>query len=248
MGIRPEIVQESRHNATGLHGRRHGVSAPALVNCRAMRATLDPIRLNGGTILSDEVYARIGAAILDGTLPAGARLRDVELAEQLGVSRTPVREALQRLERFGLVEVAVGRYARVSEPSDRLREETVEFTAYFMGNALRIALQRCSDDQIAAIVEAADAVVAAARREDGLSLFEASTTMFQQVTRGTGNSVFIGFIREAALAIERNLRGWQPFIGCPIAPADGYQELRTCIAERDADGAERMLRHLHGLA
>lgn len=72
--------------------------------------------------------------------------------------------------------------------------------------------------------------------------------MFQQVTRGTGNSVFIGFIREAALAIERNLRGWQPFIGCPIAPADGYQELRTCIAERDADGAERMLRHLHGLA
>lgn len=144
MGIRPEIVQESRHNATGLHGRRHGVSAPALVNCRAMRATLDPIRLNGGTILSDEVYARIGAAILDGTLPAGARLRDVELAEQLGVSRTPVREALQRLERFGLVEVAVGRYTRVSEPSDRLREETGEFTAYFMGNALRIALQRCS--------------------------------------------------------------------------------------------------------
>lgn len=152
------------------------------------------------------------------------------------------------MERFGLVEVAVGRYTRVSEPSDRLREETGEFTAYFMGNALRIALQRCSDDQLAAIVEAADAVVAAARREDGLSLFEASTTMFQQVTRGTGNSVFIGFIREAALAIERNLRGWQPCIGCPIAPADGYQELRTCIAERDADGAERMLRYLHGLA
>ena len=34
----------------------------------------------------------------------------------------------------------------------------------------------------------------------------------------------------------------------PIAPADGYQELRTCIAERDADSAERMLRYLHGLA
>ena len=46
-----------------------------------MSVTLPPIRLEGGTILSDEVYARIGAAILNGTLPAGARLRDVELAE-----------------------------------------------------------------------------------------------------------------------------------------------------------------------
>jgi len=89
-----------------------------------MSVTLPPIRLEGGTILSDEVYARIGAAILNGTLPAGARLRDVELAEQLGVSRTPVREALQRLERFGLVEVAVGRYTRGSEPSESLRQET----------------------------------------------------------------------------------------------------------------------------
>ena len=213
-----------------------------------MSVTLPPIRLEGGTILSDEVYARIGAAILNGTLPAGARLRDVELAEQLGVSRTPVREALQRLERFGLVEVAVGRYTRVSEPSESLRQETGEFTAYFMGNALRIALRRCTDDELAVLVDAADAVVAAAQREDGLALFEASTLMFTAVTKATGNSVFIGFIREASLAIQRNLHGWQPFISCPIARADGYQELRTCIAERDADGAERMLRYLHGLA
>jgi DNA-binding transcriptional MocR family regulator len=78
-----------------------------------------PIDLAGGKILSDEVYKRIGAAILEGTLPAGVRLRDVDLAAaQLGISRTPVREAPQRLEHFGLVEIAVGRYTRVSEPTD----------------------------------------------------------------------------------------------------------------------------------
>ena len=173
-----------------------------------------------------------------------------------GVEPTPlalqiwpaVREALQRLQRFGLVEVAVGRYTRVSEPSESLRQETGESTAYFMGNALRIALRRCTDDELAVLVDAADAVVAAARREDGLSLFEASTTMFQQVTRGTGNSVFIGFIREASLAIQRNLHGWQPFISCPIARADGYIAFRESIATRDGDAAERTLRYLHGLA
>ncbi len=75
---------------------------------------IDHSDLTSGVSLSDEVYARIGAAILDGTLAPGERLRDVDIATQLGISRTPVREALQRLERFGLVEVAVGRYTRVS--------------------------------------------------------------------------------------------------------------------------------------
>jgi len=212
-----------------------------------MSVTLPPIRLEGGTILSDEVYARIGAAILDGSLPAGARLRDVELAEQLGVSRTPVREALQRLERFGLVEVAVGRYTRVSEPTEQLRTDTGEFTAYFMGNALRIALRRCSDAELARIVEAADAMVEAVRSRDGLSVFEASTVMFERVTKSTGNVVFISFIREAALAIQRNLRGWRPFMASPVTRAEGYQKLRDRIAARDADEAERLLRWLHGV-
>ena len=93
-----------------------------------------------------------------------------------------------------------------------------------------------------------DAVVDSARREDGLGLFEASTTMFIEVTKATGNSVFVGVIREAALAIERNLRGWRPFLAGPISRKEGYARLRECIALRDADGAEQMLRYLHGVA
>lgn len=212
-----------------------------------MTASLAPLELTGGMILSDEVYARIGAAILDGSLPAGARVRDVDLAAQLGVSRTPVREALQRLERFGLVEIAVGRYTRISEPSDRLRQETGEFTAYFMGNALRIALKQASDEELAEVLDHADAVVESARTEDALALFELSTAMFIAITKATHNSVFIGVIREASLAIQRNLGGWTPFVACPIARAQSYLELRDAIATRDADAAERVLRYLHGV-
>lgn len=213
-----------------------------------MTVPLPPITLTGGTILSDEVYSRIGDAILDGTLPAGTRLRDVELAAQLGVSRTPVREALQRLERFGVVEVAVGRYTRVSAPNERLRADTAAFTAYFMGNALRLALTHCSDDELAVITSDADAVLEAARSEDALRLFERSTEMFERVTRATGNSMFIAVIREAAYAIQRNLHGWHPFVASPLTHIGCYERLRDSVATRDADAAESALRRLHGLA
>jgi len=213
-----------------------------------MTDTLPPLDLSHGGILSDEVYATIGAAILEGRLHPGQRLRDVELAAQLGISRTPVREALQRLERFGLVEVAVGRYTRVSEPDERLRAETADVTVHLMGNALRMSLAVCSDAQLDEILTAADAVVRAAESGDRLALFDSSVTMFEGVTRATGNSVFIGLMRETALTIQRNLRDWDRFLDVPLARAGSYAALRDSIARRDGDGAEQTLRTIHGLS
>ena len=104
-----------------------------------MSATLAPIELVSGMILSDEIYARIGAAIADGTFPPGHRLRDVELAQQLGVSRTPVREALQRLERFGLVEIAVGRGRKAHDKRQAMAERDAQKE---MRNAMGRAIKR----------------------------------------------------------------------------------------------------------
>jgi DNA-binding GntR family transcriptional regulator len=63
--------------------------------------------------LRDEVYHRILAQIQRGDLPAGSRVRDGVLAGQLGVSRTPVREALLRLVREGVLDTTLGRGFRV---------------------------------------------------------------------------------------------------------------------------------------
>lgn len=208
---------------------------------------IDHRDLTSGVSLSDEVYARVGAAILDGTLAPGERLRDVDLAIQLGVSRTPVREALQRLERFGLVEIAVGRYTRVSVPDDRLRRETGIFTAYLMGNAVRLASSAATEDELATILQVADAVTDSARRGDIPLLFARCTEMFQLVTRATHNTVFIGVVREAALSIERNLRGWDPFLATALERVDLFERLRTQLHDRDGDGAETSVRELHGL-
>lgn len=213
-----------------------------------MSATLFPIKLTHGTILSDEVYSCIGAAILDGRLRPGQRLRDVDLAAELGISRTPVREALQRLERLGLVEVAVGRYTRVSEPGEQLRADTAVFTVLTLGNALRLALASCCDDQLRAIVAAADAAAAAARLRDELALFDAMTSLFRLVVEATGNGMFISVMQETSLVILRNLRGWSAFVEAPLRQPEAYERLRDSIARRDGAGAESIVRSLHGLA
>jgi DNA-binding GntR family transcriptional regulator len=201
-----------------------------------------------GTVLGDEVYRALGEAILDGTLPPGERLRDHEMAERLGVSRTPVREALQRLERIGLVEVSPHRYTRVSVPDDKLIRDTDEFVAYTMGNCLRIAVARSDDAMFEIVLRGADAVVEASRADDRLALMESSTTFFQQVVYATGNVAFLTVLREAEMAIRRNLAGWAPFIACPVTRTGQYERMRDALAARDGALAESLMREIHGFA
>ena len=65
-------------------------------------------------LLRDQAYAQLRDAILDGTLEPGEHLRDAAIADWLGLSRTPIREALARLEEYGLVETSPNRYTRVA--------------------------------------------------------------------------------------------------------------------------------------
>jgi DNA-binding GntR family transcriptional regulator len=66
------------------------------------------------TLAREEVYSRLRGWIIEGTLGPGELLRDQDIAATVGVSRTPVREALRRLEDEGLVETALNRWTRVA--------------------------------------------------------------------------------------------------------------------------------------
>jgi DNA-binding GntR family transcriptional regulator len=90
------------------------------------------------TLLRDQAYARLRDAILDGTLEPGEQLKDAELAEWLGLSRTPIREALARLEEYGLVETKPQRFTRVAPLS--AREARDAFTVYAALEALAASL------------------------------------------------------------------------------------------------------------
>jgi DNA-binding GntR family transcriptional regulator len=75
---------------------------------------LNPSPLAGPASVGDAVYDQILEALQQGRLQPGERLHDGEFAAQLGVSRTPVREALLRLRELGVVEFAPARYTRVA--------------------------------------------------------------------------------------------------------------------------------------
>lgn len=201
-----------------------------------------------GAVLGDEVYTTLSEAILDGTLSPGERLRDHELAERLGVSRTPVREALQRLARSGLIEVSPNRYTRVSVPDERVVRDTDEFVAYTMATCLRLALERCDDASLATTIARLDAVIEASRADDHAGVMAASTEFFQHVVLASGNVAFVTMMREAEMAIRRNLADWHPHIECPIARTASYERLKDAVIARDRDAAESLMRELHGFS
>lgn len=212
-----------------------------------MATPLSPLTPRG-IGLGDEVYSTLSQAILDGTFAPGERLRDVDLAESLGVSRTPVREALQRLERSGLVEVSPNRYTRVSIPDDNLVGDTEEFLAYTLATCLRLVVERGDDETLQEAGDLLGGVIAASRADDRAAVMQASAIFFRHITVSTRNSVFLRVLRDSEVAIRRNLIDWQPSIACPIERSSRYETLRDAMLGRDAERAEALTRELHGFS
>jgi len=201
----------------------------------------------GGTILGDEVYAVLGAAIRDGVLAPGQRLRDVQVAEALGVSRTPVREALQRLERIGLVEVSASRYTRVADYDQELLREAHEYLVYSVGVGLRMALARCSDAELTAMLAWADEMVAASADDDHPALTQASAGLYEVVSKASGNRVYLRVMREAGLFFQRSVESWTPHLLDVDERTASFRALRDAIAAKDGVAAERIVRRQHGV-
>jgi len=105
--------------------------------------------LHKRTLLRDDVYESIRDAIVNGTFAPGERLKDPQLEQWLGVSRTPIREALLRLERAGLVLAQPGKATTVA-PYDAASTTSAQQVAASMHElAARLALTDADDDAIA---------------------------------------------------------------------------------------------------
>ena len=103
--------------------------------------------------------AAVRELILRGDFPAGARLGEVELAERLGVSRTPVREALGRLAAEGLVEIVPNRGARVASWTVAELEDVFDLRTALEPRLTALAVPRATDADIAALDELARAML-----------------------------------------------------------------------------------------
>lgn len=113
------------------------------------KAALSALSVDGDVPRPMAVYTALRRGIFDGTLQPGDRLREMELAEALGVSRTPVREALQRLMADGLLQAAPGRGTVVADLDKQQVLELYAVREVLEGAAAAMAAQRADETDIA---------------------------------------------------------------------------------------------------
>ncbi|OPX45790.1 HTH-type transcriptional regulator LutR [Ruminiclostridium hungatei] len=113
-----------------------------------MAGKLSKINLNDYKPLREVIFNSLREAIIIGELRPGERLMEVQLADKMGVSRTPVREAIRKLELEGLVDMIPRKGAHVAELSVKDIMDVLEVRASLDGLATALAAERITDDEL----------------------------------------------------------------------------------------------------
>ncbi|MDQ4214180.1 GntR family transcriptional regulator [Microbacterium capsulatum] len=187
------------------------------------------------------MYKRVGASIIDGTLPPGYRIRDADLAEQFGVSRMPIREALQRLERIGLVEMYPSRYTQVTDVPPKLASMTRAYAGYLSGAIAALAVPLLSDED-----REESARLARAMNDDlTVGLSDASWTFISHLAERSENVILAKLLDETNLLVFRNLRTWALTAQEQAHMRAIHEELAQAILDADGPAAEHLVRAMY---
>jgi DNA-binding GntR family transcriptional regulator len=188
---------------------------------------------------AEAVYEVLCAAIRQRRFHAGERIREEEIAEALGVSRTPVREALHRLESRGLIEL-VGRGFAVVQPDRRQTFELYAVREILEGSAARFAAQHASEPEISVLhrlnQEFADALGEPER------LATINRAFHQALNDAAHNRYLTQLLNELhdTLGLLPGTTLTAP--GRAAAAHDDHARLIAAIERHDADEAEQIAR------
>lgn len=194
-------------------------------------------------LLADEVFHHIGQKIIDGVLAPGHRIRDTNVADELHVSRTPVREALQRLERLGLVTMYPSRYTEVTQVTPELVRETLELAGYQAGVTARLAVPRLSDEERAHLADLVEDMCDTL--DDDVLTSESRWAVFSYLSERGNNSQHAAIVSDSSIAVFRNLRGWRVPVDDRARMRQVYVDFRDAVMQGDGDAAERLVRAMH---
>lgn len=214
---------------------------------RPPSGVLRPITPRQRTTYADEVTAAIRDAIVRGTYEPGRRLSEPELARELGVSRTPVREAVHDLEKEGLLQRTPGRGISVVRISHEDVEELYTIKSVLEGVAVRLACQRASDRDIERLSRFISEMETLAKGEDIGAYARVSRDFHASLIRAARSPRLADLYRIVDAPIQR-LRVYA--LAQPGRPHDSVREHRAildAIARRDARAAESLIReHVGG--
>lgn len=195
--------------------------------------------------LREAALSAIRQAILRGDLKPGQRLMESDIAEQMGMSRAPVREALCQLETEGLVVSEPHRGTFVAELSATDLWEIYTLRAAIESLAVRIVTERASAETLAQLQQAVADMVQAAREGDLSRLAALDMSFHEMLCRASGHSRLL----DAWLGMTVQIRTFIDLTHTLCLPADEVVSLYTEVVEhiqnRRAEEAGRMLaRHI----
>lgn len=152
------------------------------------------IQMNEFLPLRDVVFNTLRQAILTGDLKPGERLMEIHLANKLGVSRTPIREAIRKLELEGLVTMIPRRGAEVAQITEKSMSDVLEVRRAVDALCVELACERISDEALEALKEACGGFEEAVKSGDVKKIAQADVAFHDIIVKATGNQRLVQLV------------------------------------------------------
>ena len=190
-------------------------------------------------LLRERVFDALEQIIVDGDVALGAHLREDDLAKRLGVSRNPVREALQTLVYQGLADHQPGKGVFVHSPSPQEIDEVFHTRVVLESESIRLAASVISDSQLVELSELVELGQRSAQRADAHELLELEERFHDLIITAGGNLVIarmLGTLRRrvrwysSSVVVTDAVESWQR-----------HRQLVAALRDRDGPGAARLM-------
>lgn len=153
--------------------------------------------------LRDVVFNTLRQAILTGELKPGERLMEIHLANRLGVSRTPIREAIRKLELEGLVTMIPRRGAEVAQITEKSMNDVLEVRRALDVLCVELACDRISDEELEKLKNACSSFEQAVKTKDAKKIAQADVTLHDIIVHATGNQRLIQLVNNLSEQMYR---------------------------------------------
>ncbi|MEV0681599.1 GntR family transcriptional regulator [Actinosynnema sp. NPDC050436] len=189
--------------------------------------------------LRQAVYEALLDLIVNRTLQPGQHLVEIDLAEHLGVSRQPVREALQRLQTEGWVDLRPAQGAYVHTPSDEEADQLLSVRGVLEAHSAKLAAERATAEDVAELERLQEVGVRALAADDVEGVVTANAALHAFIAGLSGNAVLADLIA----TVDRRVRWYY----APVSLVRGRQawtehaELIEAIAAHDPDTAGQVM-------
>lgn len=153
--------------------------------------------------LRDVVFNTLRQAILTGELKPGERLMEIHLANKLGVSRTPIREAIRKLELEGLVTMIPRRGAEVAQITEKSMNDVLEVRRAMDVLCVELACERISEEELAQLKFACENFEQAVKTGDVKKIAKADVELHDIILQATGNRRLIQLVNNLSEQMYR---------------------------------------------